>query len=161
MKPKTIITVVLLAFVIVSVVHLVIKESRTSEQNTITEQTTQIPFASEKKVIAYYFHGNMRCMTCRKIEAYTKKAIQTGFPDALKNGRLELRIVNVDEPDNEHFVKDYQIVTRSVVIAEFEGSEQKRWKNLGQVWQLVGDEQAFLKYIQNETDRYLEGKTDG
>ncbi len=103
----------------------------------------------------------MRCVTCRKIEAYTKKAIQTGFSDALKNGRLELRVVNVDEPDNEHFVEDYQIVTRSVVIAEFEGSEQKRWKNLEQVWQLVGDEHTFLKYIQNETDRYLEGKTDG
>ena len=171
MKAKTLITVVLLAFVIVSVVYLVIKESGpklsaparsdTNEQTTITEEYPQIPFASEKNVIVYYFHGNMRCMTCRKIEAYTNKAIQTGFPDALNKGRLELRVVNVDEPDNEHFVKDYQIVTRSVVIAEFEGSEQKRWKNLEQVWHLVGDEHTFLKYIQNETGRYLEGKTDG
>ena len=173
MKAKTLITVVLLAFVIVSVVYLVIKESGpklsaparpdTNEQTTITEEDPQIPGAPEKKitsfkVVAYYFHGNMRCMTCRTIEAYTKKAIQTGFPDALKNGRLEFRVVNVDEPDNEHFVEDYQIVTRSVVIAEFEGPKQKQWKNLEHVWQLVSDEQAFVKYIQDETLSYLEVK---
>lgn len=158
MKPKTIITVILFAFVVASIVYLVINESGTSGQTIATEQEPQIPGASEKKVIAYYFHGNMRCMTCRKIEAYTKKAIQTGFQKALKDGRLEFRVVNVDEPDNEHFVGDYQIVTRSVVIAEFEDSKQKQWKNLDQLWELVGNEQAFLKYIQDETLSYLEGK---
>ena len=171
MKAKKIITVVLLAFVVASVVWLVIKESgpkpsvparpQTNEQTTTTAEKPKIPGASEKnvtnrKVVAYYFHGNMRCMTCRTIEAYAKEAIQAGFPEALKDGRLEFRVVNVDEPDNEHFVQDYQIVTRSVVIAEFEGDKQKQWKNLEQVWQLVRDEQAFLSYIQDETGSYLE-----
>ncbi len=173
MRAKKTITVVLLAFVVASVVYLVIKESggkasvparpQTNEQTTITEEEPQIPGASEKeatnrKVVAYYFHGNMRCATCRTIEAYTKEAIQAGFPKALKDGRLEFRVVNVDEPDNEHFVQDYQLVTRSVVIAEFEGSKQKQWKNLEQVWQLVSNEQAFVKYIQDETGSYLEGR---
>ena len=171
MKAKTIITVALLAFVVASVVYLVIKESGgisslparpdTNEQTTTTEQEPQIPGASEKKttnrkVVAYYFHGNMRCATCRSIEAYAKEAIQAGFPKALKDGRLEFRVVNVDEPDNEHFVQDYQLVTRSVVIAEFQGGKQKQWKNLEQVWQLVRDKQAFLTYIQDETRNYLE-----
>ncbi len=171
MRAKTIITVVLLAFVVASVVYLVIKESgpkprapakpQTNEQTTTTAEKPKIPDASEKKainrkVVAYYFHGNMRCMTCRTIEAYTKEAIQAGFPEALKDGRLEFRVVNVDEPDNEHFVQDYQIVTRSVVIAEFEGGKQNRWKNLGQVWELVRNKQAFLKYIQDQTGSYLE-----
>ena len=171
MRPKTIITVVLLGFVGASVVYLVIKESggkasdparpQTNEQTGSTKEDAQIPVAWEKKVtnrkvVAYYFHGNMRCMTCRKIEAYTKEAMETGFPEALKDGRLELRVVNVDEPDNEHFVQDYQLVTRSVVIAEFEGERQKQWKNLQQVWELVGNKQAFLKYVQDQTGSYLE-----
>ncbi len=160
MKPKTIITVALLAFVVASVVYLVIKESRTAEQAIITGQEPQIPGSTEKKVLAYYFHGNMRCDTCRKIEAYTKKAIQAGFGEALKDGSLEFRVVNVDEPDNEHFVQDYQIVTRTVVIAEFEGPRRKQWKNLEQVWKLVGNEQVFLKYIQDETGSYLYGGTN-
>ena len=171
MKAKKIITVVLLAFVVASVAYLVIKESGgissaparpdTNEQTTVTEEEPQIPGASEKKitnfkVVAYYFHGNMRCMTCRTIEAYAKEAIQAGFPEALKDGRLEFRVVNVDEPGNEHFVQDYQLVTRSVVIAEFEGDKQKQWKNLQQVWELVRNKQAFLKYIQDQTGSYLE-----
>ena len=64
---------------------------------TITEEEPQIPVASEKKVInrkvvAYYFHGNMRCMTCRTIEAYAKEAIQakqTELEQAQRRGDLE------------------------------------------------------------------------
>ena len=155
MKSKTIITVVLLAFVVVSVVYLVIKESAGPATSPTEPQTKETP---QRRIVAYYFHGNMRCMTCRTIEAYTKQAIETGFPEALKDGRLEFRVLNLDDPGNEHFAEDYQLTTRSVVIVEFEHDKQKRWKNLEQVWELVGDEQAFLKYVQDQTHSYLEAK---
>ena len=196
MKAKTIIAIVLLAFVVTSVVYLVIKESggksttavtpQTNEQSTskttvpqaptVSEQKTdtpppqtadtenepQIPVTSEKKVthrkvVAYYFHGNMRCMTCRTIEAYTKEAIDTAFAEALKDNRLEWQVINVEEPSNEHFVQDFQLVTRSVVIAEVVDGKCIRWKNLQRVWELVrGDKEGFLKYVQDETKAYLE-----
>ena len=34
-------------------------------------------------IVAYYFHGNKRCSTCRKLEAYSRKAIEGGFADEL------------------------------------------------------------------------------
>ena len=40
-------------------------------------------------VIAYYLHGNFRCITCRTIEAYAEEAITKGFADELASGRLE------------------------------------------------------------------------
>ena len=172
MKAKTIIAIVLLAFVVTSVVYLVIKESggksttpvspQTNEQTTTTEQDPQIPVASEnkateRKVVAYYFHGNMRCVTCRTIEAYTKEAIETGFSEALKDNLLEWQVINVEEPGNEHFVQDFQLVTRSVVITEVVDGKRIRWKNLQRVWELVrGDKEGFLKYVQDETKAYLE-----
>ena len=160
MKHKTIVTAVLLAFVLASLIYLVVKETGGRSVSSSEPQKSETPATSQaqngsRKLVVYYFHGNMRCMTCRTIESYTKEAIQAGFPEALKDGRLEFRVVNVDEPDNEHFVQDYQIVTRSVVIAEFEGSKQKQWKNLSQVWQLVSNKQTFLKYIQDQTSSYL------
>jgi hypothetical protein len=49
---------------------------------------------------------------------------------------------------NEHFIKDYQLYTRSLVVVD--ESNPKRFKNLDKVWQLVRDKPAFLKYVQDE-----------
>jgi hypothetical protein len=37
-----------------------------------------------------------------------------------------------------------------VVLARFRGGKQASWKNLDQVWNLVGDKAAFQEYIKNE-----------
>ncbi|MDD3183665.1 MAG: nitrophenyl compound nitroreductase subunit ArsF family protein [Alphaproteobacteria bacterium] len=127
-----------------------------------TSSTAASPAAQEKaaqaKVVAYYFHGNMRCATCHKIEAYTTEAIQTGFADDVKNGRVELKVINVEEPANEHYVQDYQLALRSVVVARYEGQEQKDWKRLDEVWKLAGDKDAFIRMVQDETSTLLKGK---
>jgi len=115
--------------------------------------------AERGRVVVYYFHGNMRCPTCRAIEALTREAIETGFARDLADGKMEMLAVNVDEPANGHFVTDYQLVTKSVVVVRFEGDLQKEWKNLDQVWQQVQDKDAFIRYIQDETTPFLqEGK---
>ncbi|MGB9004372.1 MAG: nitrophenyl compound nitroreductase subunit ArsF family protein [Candidatus Aminicenantales bacterium] len=110
---------------------------------------------SDNRVIAYYFHAYVRCITCRTIEAYSGEAVQSFFADALKSGRLEWRVINVEEPGNEHFIQDFQLVTRSVVLELMEKGARKRWKNLQLVWQLVHDEKAFKEYIRDETKSFL------
>lgn len=110
-----------------------------------------------RKVIAYYFHGNVRCRTCRKIEASAADAIQRRFAAELQAGRLEWRPTNVDQPANEHFIHDYQLVTRSLVLVEIRDGKQVRWKNLDQVWELVSDEIRFGQYVQREVRDFLAG----
>ena len=171
MKPKTIITTILLLFVVASVVYLVIKETggkpkpgapRSDARSVVTGPNVLAQAPSENKaasakVVIYYFHGNMRCTTCRTIEAYAKEAIDSGFADAIKDGHLEWQVVNVDEPDNEHYIQDFQLSTRSVVLERLADEKRQEWKNLQRVWELVrGDKDGFLKYVQNETSTYLE-----
>ncbi len=169
MKAKPIVTTVLLAFVAASVIYLVLKETEGQPAASVPSTATSVAEPQQAamsevaaaakagpKLIAYYFHGNMRCMTCRTIEAYAKEAVETGFPEALKHGRLEFRVVNVEEPSNEHFVQDYQLTTRSVVLVQFADGKQEQWKNLERVWELVRDKKTFLKYVQDETRSYLE-----
>jgi hypothetical protein len=108
-----------------------------------------------KKVIAYYFHGNFRCSTCRTIEAYSQEAVQTGFSDALKSGLLEWKVVNVEEQANRHFIKDYQLYSKSLVLVKMQGDKQVEWKNLDRIWELVQDKPAFIKYVQDEISGYL------
>jgi len=176
MKPKTVVTVLLLAFVAFSVVALIVSETRSRRGSTETD-AGPVPESGvvadgaeaapsdaspeetgvDRKIIAYYFHGDARCRTCRKIEAYTSEAIASGFAAELASGKLEWRIVNVDKPDHEHFVKDYDLTTRSVVLADAAKGGGSKWRNLVRIWDLVGDKDAFQEYIARETAAALKG----
>jgi hypothetical protein len=111
--------------------------------------------APSHRVIAYYFHTTYRCPSCRTIEAYAKEAIETGFVDDLENDRLVWRVVNVEETGNEHFVNEYELFTKSVVLVAERSGKQVAWKNLSKVWELLGDKDEFIRYIQTETLIFL------
>ena len=106
-------------------------------------------------VVAFYFHGNVRCATCRKIEAYSDEAIASGFAEQLEAGQIEWRPVNIDEPDNKHFIDDFQLVTKSVVLVEYRDGKITRWQNLDKVWQLVRSKEKFVAYVQDGTRDFL------
>jgi hypothetical protein len=163
MKAKTVVTIVLLAFVAVSVVYLVVKETGSrGEAENVSVQTadgTDVAVAAaDSKVIVYYFHGNKRCNTCRTIEAYTAEAVNTGFAPQIESGRVMWQPVNIDEPENEHFVEDYEITTRTVVLVDVVEGREAKWTKLERVWDLTGDKEAFVDYITTNTDAYLAGR---
>ena len=110
---------------------------------------------AREKTIVYYFHGNMRCRTCNKIETYTKEAINSGFAGELADGSLEIRIVNTDDSENEHFIKDFKLTNRSVVLARSTGGELGKWKNLDRIWLLVRKKEVFQDYISDEIQAFI------
>ena len=107
------------------------------------------------KVMVYYFHGNRRCMTCILIETLTMEAVNGAFENELRKGTVQSKIVNVDEEENKHFIKDYNLFTKSVIVSDIAGTQEKRWKNLEKVWEYVLDEEKFKEYIINEIKEYL------
>lgn len=120
----------------------------------MAQQTAARP-AGAHKVVAYYFHTNTRCSTCIKIEQYSKEAIEKGFPEELKNGTLEMRIVNYESPENRHFMQDYKLVSKSLILVNTVNGKQTEWTNLKVVWQLTGRKEAFLNYVRGEIRKYL------
>ena len=186
MKIKTLITGILLLFVGISVVYLVMGESRSDQiadespaqpaiepviepaiepaiEPTIepARDDGMVGDSPEKskepvhRIIAYYFHGTQRCMTCRTIESFAEESLSTEFSGELEAGKLAWRPVNVDTPENEHFIQDYELSTRSVVLVKMLDGEQKQWKSLTEVWELVRDKPSFVAYIQEETREFL------
>jgi len=111
--------------------------------------------ANDHRVIVYYFHGKFRCGTCKRIEQLTKEAVAESFANEIRVGLVEMRVINVDEPENKHFAKDYQLFTRSVVVSDMINGNEKQWKNLQKVWELVHNEEAFKKYIRDEVKAYF------
>jgi hypothetical protein len=110
----------------------------------------------EVKFVAYYFHGTFRCPSCTKIEKWSYEAIRKSFPTALEEGRLLWKPVNLEEAENKHFVEQYSLFTKSLIITEVKGEKEMRWKNLNRVWELLGNQQKFFSYVTQEVRDYLE-----
>jgi glutaredoxin len=116
-----------------------------------TQSTTE----TGHKVIAYYFYSTRRCPSCKKIEAYSREAIENRFVNELKTGQLEWTTINTDKDENEHYVEDYQLYTKSLIIVNMKDSIQTEWKNLDKIWQLLNNKDYFIEYVQFEIDEYL------
>jgi hypothetical protein len=120
--------------------------------------TAKASIAANNKIIVYYFHGNMRCPTCYKLETYAKAEVESAFADAIKKGKLEWKTVNVDDKGNEHFNDDYKLYSKSVIISTVKDGKEASWKNLDKIWELVHEEGKYREYIRNEVKACLEGK---
>jgi hypothetical protein len=158
MKARRVIQIALLLFVTVSVIYLISQESKrtvasASGNSGVPAATTGN--APQAKVIAYYFHGNFRCVSCRKLESVSHEAVQNGFGDELKRGDLQWQTINVEQRENEHFASDYRLFSRSLVLVRFKDGKQVEYKNLMKAWELLGDEGALQKYVQSEVRAYL------
>jgi hypothetical protein len=112
--------------------------------------------APNGRVIAYYFHGTFRCPTCTTMEQYSKEAIESNFKDALASGNLEFQAINVEDRGNEHFVNDYQLYTKSLILSLRKGGEERKSKNLDKIWEYARHKQKFITYVTEEVSKFLE-----
>jgi hypothetical protein len=126
-----------------------------ADKRTAAPAPTAPATVSSSKVIAYYFHVTVRCNTCRTIEAYSRETVLNHFKGDLDRGRLEWQVVNVQLPENKHFVQDYQLFTKSVVLVHVANGKQQSYKILNDVWELVGDKAKFQTYVDKEVRAYL------
>lgn len=122
---------------------------------TLLAMGTMSAFGSDTKIVVYYFHGNARCPTCYKMEQYTKEAIEGNFKDELANSLLVFKAVNVDEKENEHFISDYQLYTKSLIISYIENDKEIQHKNLTKIWEYARDKKEFFNYVTTEISGYL------
>ncbi|MFP3983633.1 MAG: nitrophenyl compound nitroreductase subunit ArsF family protein [Desulfurivibrionaceae bacterium] len=106
--------------------------------------------------IVYYFHTDYRCSSCERIEEWSEDAVKSGFARALQEDRLQWQVHNVDRQEYKHFVRDFDLYTKSLVIVEQEDGEPVRWKNLDQVWQLLRNKEKFTEYVQSEIKAFME-----
>ncbi len=111
--------------------------------------------AKGTQVIAYYFHGTFRCPTCHKLEQYSKEAIETNFKDALASGKLVFKAVNVEGKGNEHYVSDYKLYTKSLILSLVKDGKETKWINLDKIWEYVGNKQRFLDYVKSGVADFL------
>ena len=169
---KSAVTIILLLFVAASVAYLVVGGTRSKTATTDPAAKAANPTkpvagespratakpANEKQapvLVAYYFHGTMRCPTCLKMEQYAREAIEEKYASEIDNGRVSWEAVNYDEPANEHFLKEFELVASTLVVVSNGPSDKRTWRKLERTWDLVGDEAAFKRYVVDEVTALL------
>jgi hypothetical protein len=121
---------------------------------------TTLANASDDKLVVYYFHKTFRCPSCILLEELTHDAVKSGFGPDINAGRIELKVVNLDEPGNAFFENHYQLEFQSVVLSWVVNGQETRWKNLSRVWDYLHEEDKFFDYIQKEISLFIKNKKE-
>jgi len=111
--------------------------------------------APNEQVIAYYFHGTIRCETCLKIEKQAKEMIERRFKAEVDTKRLVFKPVNYEQPENTHFLQDYKLPCPSLVLVRQQDGRDRKWKLLGNTWEFIEDRAKFDSYVENATREFL------
>ncbi|HAU28630.1 MAG TPA: hypothetical protein DCW68_00760 [Rhodospirillaceae bacterium] len=108
-----------------------------------------IPVA-DNQLVVYYFHGRVRCPTCKMMEALTRETLETHFTEEYTRERIVMQTVNLDVPENRHYINDYQLTSGGVVLAGGKNNMPDTFKILPNVWRLAHDREAFIQYVTDE-----------
>lgn len=146
---QTTATALLLAFVAVSLAKALLATVTTPQ----VEQLATEPIASAP-VIAYYLHSSKRCVTCRAIEENG----QASLANAVRDGKVEWRVANYEEPANAHLAREFDLAFASLVLVSADGAAPRRWKVLDRAWELFEDPPAFANYVQAELAAFESGR---
>ncbi|OPZ79199.1 MAG: hypothetical protein BWY78_00191 [Alphaproteobacteria bacterium ADurb.Bin438] len=102
------------------------------------------------KSIIYYFHDDVRCASCRLIEQYTTEVYNENFKDD-----FELKVIDISIENNRHFVKDYTLYTKSVILSKIKDGKEVEFKNLDKIWQYLRDKKKSKAYLKEEINNFL------
>jgi hypothetical protein len=64
----------------------------------------------------------------------------------------------MEEPENRHFVQDYQLFSKSLVLSLVTDDKEIKSKNLTNIWELVRDKERFFQYVKDEIEYFLNEK---
>jgi len=78
----------------------------------------QPPANSDKinRVDVIYFHPNQRCVTCLCFEQNINTVIEKYYQDAMANGKLTYRVLNIQKQENADIVRKYRAVGSQLFV---------------------------------------------
>lgn len=123
--------------------------------------TTALPALAASPVRLYYFHRNVRCVTCVALGEITAWVAEVSFREQISAGEFAFEIVNYQAPGNEHFADDFSLEQPSAVLVACEGDSVTEWRNLARIWELSENHKGLEAYLKKEIDAFLATHTPG
>lgn len=103
------------------------------------------------------FHSTHRCMTCQTIENKAKAALQEKFPEALEEGKLVFKTVNVDLEENYDIAAEFEAAGTALFVHTRKGgqSDKKDLTNFA-FMNATSDDGKFEAGLIREVDQALQ-----
>ena len=109
----------------------------------------------DNQVVVYYFHRKFRCQSCEVLESTLKDTLQITYADHFGAGRLAMCVINVDAPENRHYLDKFDIFSNSVIIVEKKNGEILRSRAVESIWDVSQDRDAISHLLQAEVKGFL------
>ena len=155
---KRVVTGAILLLAAAGVLYVVLGgavEAPKKEQHAPDTASTVSDRLADDCLLVYYFDMGKDCTTCLNLESYTLETLEEHFGEQLASGAVIWQVVDVDQPESEHFVTEFGLYTKSVVLVRMEGSEPVTHENLSRIWELVYDKEAYMAYIRDQVSAAL------
>lgn len=114
-----------------------------------------LPVVDGPQVVMTYFLIGSRCASCRKIEALARETAEKDFPAELASNKLIFRVIDTGEAANRHYLDDYQLSSKTVVISRRLEGRETAWEDMEKVWDLLDDPPAYHAYLGTRIREYL------
>lgn len=150
MNAKKIVRNLLLLFAVGSLVYMAVKEAGARRASPGPDFATAAQITPATKLVVYFFSEGKECATCEQIPLYTRAALEGNFANELKSGEIVWSPIDVDEPRNAHYIDEYQIFAKAIVLSRITDGRQSRFKNLVRIWDYVNDKSAFIDFVTKE-----------
>ena len=126
-----------------------------TENEPVADPSDVAP-ATPSQSVLYYFHRTVRCNECIAMELYSGEVLNSAFEEEVASGTLEYRVVNLDDPGNEHYASAFELSYSSLILAdEDDAGNVLRWKNLEEAWEKSRDPDAFNIYLADAVSAWL------
>lgn len=132
-----------------------VPEAAKAEVAAPTPVAQTVTPSAQEAVLVYLCHGNFRCPTCLKIEASTKDVLERMFADEIRSGRLIVKEVNYEQPENKDMILKYEIIAPTVIMVQLKDGKEVTYRNLMDVWQTVHQPAAFESLISGNLKELL------
>jgi hypothetical protein len=150
---RTAITVGLLLFVAVSVGYVIL--TKVVRPSGAAPSAPKDGAAAGTQTVVYYFYTSSRCASCMRIEAWTKECLEQEFGSELKAGRISWKPVNLEDDGNMHFVEDFKLTAKTVIVCNYRDGKAGRYADLVEVWQLLNDKGRFFLLVRTKVREFV------
>jgi hypothetical protein len=117
------------------------------------------PAGETHVVVVTYFTTDVRCASCLRIEALTGETVAKHFAEDVAAGRVVYQSINIDRRENRHFIGNYQLSFKTVVVSDRWGNRERSWRKMDDVWNLLREPEVFHEYLANEIATKLAAET--
>lgn len=126
-------------------------ESQPSRANEAKASETKL---KADKIQIFTFHATKRCATCIAIGKLSGEVVEEYYQRELRDGRIEVREINIDLPENKELAAKFQASGSSLKINAIYNGQDHISEDVT-VWRLTSNSAQYKSYLKNKIDTLL------